>query len=238
LRLSSMYLESGEKVSLEKNIQDVELEFRKLGSKLRGYEETHVLAGDMINAIRDASLAVVMRKIGDISPLLNKIYWRINPHPSFSEVAFNSSLYYGKGQMTIQVADVLHQESIVRDPEVIFSSSQLNALAVSIFLSFNIGTDFAKLPLTILDDPLQSLDELNLLGLVDVLRRLKLNRQLIVTTHESRLKLLLSNKLRPTKPGEAVILCSFTNWTRKGPELTVSRIEGQETKFKVVQEVA
>jgi hypothetical protein len=36
----------------------------------------------------------------------------------------------------------------------------------------------------ILDDPLSSLDDINLLGLIDLLRRTKDQRQLFVSTHE------------------------------------------------------
>jgi hypothetical protein len=39
---------------------------------------------------------------------------------------------------------------------------------------------------TVLDDPLQSLDSMNLLGLVDVLRRFRAHCQIILSTREER----------------------------------------------------
>jgi hypothetical protein len=58
----------------------------------------------------------------------------------------------------------------------------MNALAVSVFLALNIGIPRPPLPIAMLDDPLQSLDDINLLGLIDLFRRTKNNRQFFVLT--------------------------------------------------------
>ena len=71
-------------------------------------------------------------------------------------------------------------------PSAVLSSSQINALAVSVFLALNLGVPNPPLSAAILDDPLQSLDDINLLGLVDLLRRTKERRQLFVSTHDMR----------------------------------------------------
>ena len=70
----------------------------------------------------------------------------------------------------------------------------------------------------LLDDPLQSLDSINLLGLVDVLRRFREHRQIIVSTHEQRLLGLLQRKLRPVRLRERIMTLYFDGWTREGPE--------------------
>ena len=71
------------------------------------------------------------------------------------------------------------------NPAVHLSSSQTNALALSIFLALNLGMARPPLELAILDDPLQSLDDINLLGVVDLLRRCKKRRQLVISTHDA-----------------------------------------------------
>jgi hypothetical protein len=50
------------------------------------------------------------------------------------------------------------------------SSSQLNVLAVSAFLALNPGVETLPLNAVALDDPLQSLDDVNLLSLIDLPR--------------------------------------------------------------------
>ena len=81
------------------------------------------------------------------------------------------------------------------------SSSQLNVLAVAIFLSLNLAIPTLPLQLVALDDPLQSLDTVNLLGLADLLRRVKANRHVIISTHDDRLVL---TGLRPSPTRRAV----------------------------------
>ncbi len=103
--------------------------------------------------------------------------------------------------------------------EDLLSSSQMNALAVSIFLSLNLGVSSLPLSTAMLDDPLQSLDDVNLLGLIDLLRRLTFRRQLIVSTHDSRFGQLLQRKLRPVAEGQRTRVIELEGWGRNGPQL-------------------
>src|ERR1019366_4407261 len=102
-----------------------------------------------------------------------------------------------RGHLATVVKDTVENKQCPHPPSVL-SSSQVNALAVSIFLSFNLGVSRPPLAALLLDDPLQSLDDVNLLGLVDLLRRTKDRRQLCVSTHDARFATLLSRKLRPS----------------------------------------
>jgi wobble nucleotide-excising tRNase len=115
-------------------------------------------------------------------------------------------------------------------PEVILSSSQLNALAVSVFLSLNLGVSTLPLQAAILDDPLQSLDDINLLGVVDLLRRTRDSRQLFVSTHDSRFGDLLAKKLRPVSDAQRTRVIEFEGWTRQGPTIVDQREIGQDLK--------
>ena len=97
------------------------------------------------------------------------------------------------------------------------SSSQLNVLAVAVFLSLNLGTHSLPLRTAILDDPLQSLDDLNLLGLMDLLKRLREKRQLMVSTHDSRFASLLERKLRPISDSQRTVRVELSGWSSEGP---------------------
>jgi predicted ATPase len=102
--------------------------------------------------------------------------------------------------------------------KAVLSSSQANALAVSIFLALNLGARY--LPFGVVDDPLQSLDDVNLLGLIDVLRRVRETRQLIVSTHDVRFVRLLERKLRPVKDSQRTRVIDFQGRNREGPVVT------------------
>ena len=69
----------------------------------------------------------------------------------------------------------------------------------------------------ILDDPLQSLDDINLLGLLDLLRRTKDSRQLLVSTHSERLGNLIARKLRPSNSEQRTTVIELSGWSREGP---------------------
>jgi hypothetical protein len=107
-------------------------------------------------------------------------------------------------------------------------------LAVSVFLALNIGIAKPSLPIAILDDPLQSLDDINLLGLVDLFRRAKDRRQFFVSTHDARFGELLARKLRPqTKSGRTVII-DLEGWNRTGPRVTIRDVKSDPVALRLV----
>ena len=84
-----------------------------------------------------------------------------------------------------------------------------------------------------LDDPLQSLDDVNLLGLVDTLRRTKALRQLVVSTHDRRFTNLLQRKLRPVGNDGLSRIFSFSDWSEEGPVVEVEEIVHEPVQFRV-----
>jgi len=91
-------------------------------------------------------------------------------------------------------------------------------------LALNLGVPTIPLGAAMLDDPLQSLDDVNLLGLIDLLRRTKDRRQLIVSTHDSRFGRLLARKLRPVSPDQRTLVITLAGWGRSGPTITQGEI--------------
>jgi ABC-type lipoprotein export system ATPase subunit len=85
----------------------------------------------------------------------------------------------------------------------------------------------------LLDDPLQSLDNVNLLGLIDLLRQIRPERQLVVTTHDTHFGDLLERKLRPLE-GQRTVRIDLTGWSRSGPVVHQRRIESGRTDLRLV----
>ena len=121
-----------------------------------------------------------------------------------------------------------------RQPVHVLSSSQTNALAVAVFLSFNLGLSALPLQVMMLDDPLQSLDEVNLLGLIDLLRRTKEDRQLILSTHDRRFGALLERKLRPVDENQRTLMVELDGWSRGGVNVRYHEIEQDLSPLRVV----
>src|SRR5262249_25144894 len=172
-----------------------------------------------------------------ISPLLQSIYARIDPHPAFRLVAFLSSIVRGKGQLSTVVSDPI-EKKYSDLPTAVLSSSQVNALAVAAFLALSIGVPKPALSVAILDDPLQSLDDINLLGLVDLLRRTKDRRQLLVSTHDTRFGSLLSRKLRPSDNRGRTTVIELDGWSRQGPLVTTREVKSDPVPLRLVTQQA
>ena len=77
------------------------------------------------------------------------------------------------------------------------SSGQVSALSLGFFLSLN--RVYSNVPLILIDDPSQSLDEVNIASLTDLLRCEFSNRQLIVSSHEDDISSYM--RYRFTKAG-------------------------------------
>lgn len=173
-------------------------------------------ANTLLAGLRSASTRIVTEELDRIGPLLQRIYASVEPHPSFRAVRFLTSISRGHGRVWTTVMDEAAQK-VVNEPSVVLSSSQLNVLAVSTFLSLNLAIETLPLQVVAMDDPLQSLDTVNLLGLADLIRRVRATRQVLVSTHDERLADLLSRKLRPVASGERTRIVKFDSWTRDGP---------------------
>ncbi|WP_429035285.1 AAA family ATPase [Aeromonas media] len=73
-------------------------------------------------------------------------------------------------------------ESSEHDAMLSMSSGQISALSLAFFLSLN--RVYSGVPIIMIDDPSQSLDEINIASLTDLLRCELKDRQLIVSSHE------------------------------------------------------
>ena len=178
---------------------------------------TGELAGRILNALRESAGDLVKDQLREIEPILQRIYETCDPHPALKAVRLVSGMFRGRGQLGAVIEDPENENVRSDDPARILSSSQINVLAVSLFLALNLTVRSLPLQCAILDDPLQSLDDLNLLGLVDVLRHVKDQRQMFISTHDHRFGSLLRRKLRPVEPGQRTRVIEISDWSREGP---------------------
>lgn len=225
--------EEARRTELEKELSTLTRALEERKAEAAARERTANLSAQILDAFRKAASEVVELKLQEVEPLLQRIYSTIDPHPSFRTVRLLTRIAYGRGRLSTAIHDPRH-DAQTEHPDRVLSSSQLNALAVSIFLALNLGIPKPPLEAAILDDPLQSLDEVNLLGLIDLLRRTKNRRQLFISTHDDRFASLLEKKLRPVLPSEQTRVLRFTGWGRRGPNIEVYDIELQTDTLKLV----
>ena len=201
-------------------------------SEVTARQNTGELVSKMIDGLRDASSDFVEEELKRLEPLLQRIYATADPHPEFRVVRLLSRMRQGHGRVVAEVEDPVHDYK--RDtPSTFLSSSQMNVLAVSVFLALNLGIPTLPLQMAVLDDPLQSLDDLNLLGLIDLLKRMRARRQLMISTHDTRLASLLERKLRPVSDSQRTICVELNGWSSGGPLVAQHDIIGDPVPIRI-----
>lgn len=129
--------------------------------------------------------------------LINSIYKKIDPHPIFKKVEFKVSFETDKPSLNILVSD---EEGGMISPILFFSAAQTNILSLSVFLANALhAEDDKKNPINVIliDDPIQSMDSINVLSTIDLLRSicLKFDKQIIISTHDENFFGLLRRKI-------------------------------------------
>jgi DNA repair exonuclease SbcCD ATPase subunit len=175
----------------------------------------------ILSTLKRYLAAVSQSQIGLISdfvklqgPLIRSLYQRMYPHPLFPEIDLEVTGAYGSGELYLAVSS--SQKTTKANPSTIFSASQLNVLAVVVFIALNLRSE-SSASFLMLDDPIHSMDDLNVLGFCDVIRQLKVSRQIVLSTHSRDFYKLLLSKLRPSSSNEVVKGFWFSDWSELGP---------------------
>lgn len=186
----------------------------------------------MSRAVRQQERELVGAVLDQYKDLFTGLYRRIEPHPLFRQLAFEIQERDERGELYLRVA----AGEVGANAAITFSQAQANALGVLLFLGMHLAQAQRSLPFVILDDPMQSLDDVHILGLVDVLQAMAEHRQLMVTTHDAALYNLLTRKMRPLRQGSRVVGYRFSAYSRLGPQVDIDQLDAPEkASYWIVQ---
>ncbi|EMA2411248.1 hypothetical protein U2G71_000492 [Vibrio vulnificus] len=177
------------------DITEIQSKLRGIGCKLRKlYSISTELENDSISLGKEISSRVDTFFNTD---LINKIYQSIDPHPEYKEIIFTCT---AEDKPKLLVSARSTKSNQLMSPTLSFSSAQINVLALSIFLARAINAkddEGNNVDCILIDDPVQSIDAINTLGLIDTLRMIsvKFNKQIILTTHDENFHELLKKKI-------------------------------------------
>lgn len=126
--------------------------------------------------------------------LINDLYCKIDPHPDLKEVHFSADFDLDTPRLDVFVRDKVNKQ-IGLVPSLYFSTAQINILSLSIFLATALNTP--GYDCIFIDDPIQSMDSVNILSTIDLLRSIVLNynKQIILSTHDETFFNLLKKKM-------------------------------------------
>lgn len=134
--------------------------------------------------------------------LINDLYKRIDPHPEYTKVKFIPDFKDTKPKLNVCVYGKNNADDFII-PNLYFSQAQLNILSLCIFLAkaLNAKDDNGNsIDCIFVDDPIQSMDSINILSTIDLLRSIVVNheKQIILSTHDENFHNLLKKKIPPT----------------------------------------
>lgn len=134
--------------------------------------------------------------------MINDLYRRIDPHPDATTIKFKCDFTDDKPQLNVFVSNA--KKDVLQIPNLYFSTAQLNILSLSIFLAKALhASDQEGNPIRciFIDDPIQSMDSINILSTIDLLRSIVVNKgfQIILSTHDSNFHNLLMKKIPQEK---------------------------------------
>jgi energy-coupling factor transporter ATP-binding protein EcfA2 len=187
------------------------------------------------DAAREGAITVFRDATRLLAPVFGEVYGRLSPHPTFRHLDLETLGSFGSGRVVPWVAD--RERNVDGNPTLICSDGQLSVIALSMFLGMALTTEDGALPFVVLDDPMQSMDVLNVLGLADLCRRLRERRQVIITTHDRRFASILERKLTPRTDGQSLLHVHFGGWSAGGPDVIVTTVE-REQVVRVLDDAA
>jgi exonuclease SbcC len=169
---------------------------------------------DCAKAVSDAADKVRSRIVKAVfNTSLNKtwrdLFVRLAPSEQFVP-AFN--LPTSDGGKVEAVLETLHRSGKASgSPGAMLSQGNLNTAALTLFLGLHLSVPL-RMPWLILDDPVQSMDDVHTAQFAALLRTLSkgMNRQIIIAVHERALFDYLTLELSPAFPGDSLITVELT----------------------------
>lgn len=191
--------------------------------QLADHEERCKRAKIVENEAHRAAEAILEDALNALRPSFAEVFDRLAPNPAFTELLARQDVMRNRNQIIPTVRDP--ETGTEANPAIVFSEGQLNVVALSYFLGMSLNAREAALPFLVLDDPLQALDVIAMLGFSDLCRQIRERRQLIVTTHDRRFGEVLVRKLSPRSNHDSLVVHDFDGWGRDGPVIHTSRPE-------------
>lgn len=159
----------------------------KVGEKLKEYSKV----------LEDGIKEYKKKIISDIEPLLHVYTAKI------LQQKFNGKSIYISTNEAVDNIQFVNSMKDKQDILYSMSSGQLSAVAISFLLCMNqVYGKHNPCSVLLIDDPVQTIDDVNMVGLVDLLRYEFENRQIFISTHEQTFEWFL--RYRYSKANKAV----------------------------------
>jgi DNA repair protein SbcC/Rad50 len=162
-------------------------------------EAADKVRSDIVKAVFNNSLNMIWRDL----------FVRLAPFEQFVPTFKLPTSDSGKVEA---VLETLHRSGKVSGPpSAMLSQGNLNTAALTLFLALHLSVPL-RMPWLVLDDPVQSMDDVHIAQFAALLRTLSkgMGRQLVIAVHERALFDYLTLELSPAFPGDSLIAVEIT----------------------------
>lgn len=172
-------------------------EIEKLEIRIKKIENVHEELKRYSNALEEGIKEYKKKIISDIEPLLHVYTAKI------LQQKFNGKSIYISTNEAVDNIQFVNSMKDKQDILYSMSSGQLSAVAISFLLCMNqVYGKHNPCSVLLIDDPVQTIDDVNMVGLVDLLRYEFEDRQIFISTHEQTFEWFL--RYRYSKANKAV----------------------------------
>lgn len=202
-----------ENLELLEKYEEINTNTEGLENKNRLYKEALRFRKNVNENAKKIQAEMIETYIQD-NELINFMYQFINPHPFFR----NFKIVHSKTETNIKYAD---KDDIYLDH--VFSEAQMKVLSLSIFLGLNLSVKNNCFEQIYIDDPVQSMDDINMVSFIDLLRALKssknIKKNFVIGTHDANFSKLLKIKFRH----RSFIEYHIEAYSKEGPVVKIKR---------------
>ena len=213
LSLLDLLIVSDHPESIRDKLAEAEEHVRELTTLRDQLHADLLIAKEVSQAVPVAVEDLNERVMAQLFDTIQMVFARINSHPLFRRLDFSTNKSYGSYRLLLSVLTGEHEA----DPSFIFSSAQINSIALAFFLAMAMQQQWSPLRVIGMDDPVQSMDELNVLALIDLIRLLcdsdSFDKQVIISTHDASFYRMMQRKFRFLRVG----VIEYEGYGKRGP---------------------
>jgi DNA repair exonuclease SbcCD ATPase subunit len=208
------FLKEKERVDkLEEGLPALQQRLKDLEEKYSKIKELEAGLTDIYSATTTAREEMVKKALAELQSIIGSYYSKIMCHPYYVNLQLIPEEERGKAIYRIRAWDKDFKQGTYVQTR--FSNAQMNAVALSLFLSMSTRLQ-SNLGLVLLDDPSQSMDNAHKDALSKLLNEILREKQTLVATQDMELKQNMEKSIANAN----IIIYKLSEWGTEGPEIS------------------
>jgi len=203
--VNSLMQLSRQHVELDNQVTVTDAKLSKLQQELADFQQKMMQARELAKVSKSVRTEIVRSVFSDsLNALWRELFIRLAPNEFFVPAFALPEKEDGVVEAVLET----HYRDGGRggNPRAMLSAGNLNTAALTLFLALHLSVD-DKFPCLVIDDPVQSMDEVHIAQMAALLRTLSRqhDRQIVIAVHEKPLFDYLALELTPASEGERLI---------------------------------